>query len=1460
MKNRPFKFLDPYTKEDVDIFFGREQEIEEIYRHLFQQELFLLYGQSGSGKTSLLQCGLARKFSHQISELNLQQDDYLPLFIRRGSNLKESLEFCLDEASKTPLKESQTIQEKVFSLHLDYQKPIFLIFDQFEELFIFGDQDEKDWFRDTLASLLQPNQLLEGLDLPGIRLNISKDLHIILSIREEYLFALTEFEQDIPSIFQNRFRVELMSGGQAEKVITEPCRVCGVDIEQGLVKRLVKVLTGPSGRIDLTFLQVLMDQLYNTARNRDQEAIRIGSNDFEESGDLNSLLSHFLDQQLEAMDDQEAGELILKALVSPQGTKRPSTLSDIHNSLRTIKKELSEEKILSLIHHFISSRIINDKDEQGFYELRHDILANRIFARMTRKEKDIAEIIQLLEGRLREYHSRRKLLDKDTLEFLAPYEKSIYLRPGLRNLIVKSRNYQLRVQRRMRRVTIGIVGFMFLFFAGFSIWALMERTNARVNERRSKSLYLAAEAIRQIPLDNTKALRIAEAAYKLDPYEKPPEVIRALNTVSQSLFEQPLYRKVDLSLNDGIDLTSSPYDYSKNLEKVIVGASDGSVRVWTLDGHLESYIKVYDAPISGIQLSPNGEFFLVRYGYDYWQVWTINGKLMIDISEQARSLKSMMFSPSSQYIAAVDNGRLIRTWDIKNGEIADFDDWKRLDEFMFSPKGEKLVLRGENSIGIWDYKHDLYKEFSGVSFRGSVLRLSLSQQEILIVSGKTERTLVYNWGGELIDSTRCPKISYLGYTPAKSDVYGSRPRLIGDYRNIETTIYPAKYGKTRLSLWPDSSVVYIDRNTNSIVNLKDRFGPILKAGFSPDDQLILILNSKKSLYLFNPKLQTHINCGYQPEFSDFLDYIGFTDDGERIVLASRHGLIRIIDIHGNLLYEYLESTGIRQKRGYKVYNGSLVLYLGDHLKIINLTQLFHQRLLTNQNSIECIEVSEHSNRIAVANSDGKFRLWDIESDTVINLPFDSNGDQALFAEFSMTNKLITIAADEAKAALWSQNGRLIREYFEPDWTQIDPFGSLFSPDGKLISIAEGYGPVNLFNDRGDLIKRFEQPKYTWGPIFSPDSKLMLTCQLEGLTQLWDQKGEIINLFNGGGELLQYFTPDSKRILTVSKLGIQLWDEIHFNYDQKQIVFSQDSQHIIVGLGDSIIRVWDTNGNQLCIINNQSRRPMFKVSPTEDLLASLNKNGDVSLFNFAGEEQAVLTGHSSQIKSLCYSDDGKYLISFCSRICNLWNSSGSLITRIVLPSATITDVSFGSSSGPFIIRDLSNRVRICSFDGHLLGEFNSSPMTLNGFSTRFTHQKDAIIYQDGTSIKVFNLHKDILSKLWEHDNLIQKLSPSELNDLDIFPEYNHKLRSRQITELLEFMEWFAERGEKHRSKKILKRILLKMPNLNQLTKAVMICENHQIRYELEKILEKVDSEHLESFTTFMVNNLENYDPN
>ena len=128
----PFKFLDSYQSEDKDIYFGREEEIQELYERLFETSLVVLYGGSGTGKSSLIQCGLANQF---------QPREWLPLFIRRENNIVQDLYEAifqqLPPEKQTAAFKEQPLHAQLWQLYLSQFKPIYLIFDQFEELFRF---------------------------------------------------------------------------------------------------------------------------------------------------------------------------------------------------------------------------------------------------------------------------------------------------------------------------------------------------------------------------------------------------------------------------------------------------------------------------------------------------------------------------------------------------------------------------------------------------------------------------------------------------------------------------------------------------------------------------------------------------------------------------------------------------------------------------------------------------------------------------------------------------------------------------------------------------------------------------------------------------------------------------------------------------------------------------------------------------------------------------------------------------------------------------------------------------------------------------------------------------------------------------------------------------------------------------------------------------------------------------
>lgn len=129
----PFKFLDSYQKEDIDVFFGRDEETKALYKALRGVKQLLVYGPSGSGKTSIIECGLRNQFSDA---------DWFALTIRRSKNINTSVFASINQALKkkilpdvhTLMPETGAIDfgEAIEALFEERYQPVYLLFDQFE--------------------------------------------------------------------------------------------------------------------------------------------------------------------------------------------------------------------------------------------------------------------------------------------------------------------------------------------------------------------------------------------------------------------------------------------------------------------------------------------------------------------------------------------------------------------------------------------------------------------------------------------------------------------------------------------------------------------------------------------------------------------------------------------------------------------------------------------------------------------------------------------------------------------------------------------------------------------------------------------------------------------------------------------------------------------------------------------------------------------------------------------------------------------------------------------------------------------------------------------------------------------------------------------------------------------------------------------------------------------------------
>ena len=169
---RPTPGLASFTEAEAGFFYGREAEIESIWRSIPQYKLQAVIGPSGTGKTSFLRAGV----------IPVRPEGWGVMICTPGSSpflaLRQALvpELAGDtDAIRIFLGDDQIDATlSAFTRWRRLHDEALLILDQFEELF-------------TINSPEVQSQFTELLD----RLSRDADVRILLSMRDDFLFLLS---------------------------------------------------------------------------------------------------------------------------------------------------------------------------------------------------------------------------------------------------------------------------------------------------------------------------------------------------------------------------------------------------------------------------------------------------------------------------------------------------------------------------------------------------------------------------------------------------------------------------------------------------------------------------------------------------------------------------------------------------------------------------------------------------------------------------------------------------------------------------------------------------------------------------------------------------------------------------------------------------------------------------------------------------------------------------------------------------------------------------------------------------------------------------------------------------------------------------------------------------------------------------------------------------------------------
>jgi WD40 repeat protein len=404
----PWPGLATFTEDQAGLFHGRDAEIRDLTRRAERYALTVLFGQSGLGKSSLLQAGVFPR---------LRTSGYWPIYIRldHGAGAPsptEQIKSLVDADTARAgtwtkpgsAKPGESLWE--FFHHRDDKLvggngrtivPV-LVFDQFEELFTLGagagggpERARAVAFISELAELVEnrpSEQLVARLEDSSAEMDAfdfsRTDYRVVITLREDFLPHLESLKTIMPALMENRMRLARMTGMQALEAVIKPG---GALVTEDVARAIVEFVAGAKGGsierlaeldVEPPLLSVICRELNERRRALGQAQITADL----VSGNRREILTDFYERSVADLPAD------MRAFVEDHLL----TKSGFRDNL-ALETALEFPGVTRpLIDTLVSRRLLRIEDRLGVerVELTHDVLAEVIRASRDARQQRLA--------------------------------------------------------------------------------------------------------------------------------------------------------------------------------------------------------------------------------------------------------------------------------------------------------------------------------------------------------------------------------------------------------------------------------------------------------------------------------------------------------------------------------------------------------------------------------------------------------------------------------------------------------------------------------------------------------------------------------------------------------------------------------------------------------------------------------------------------------------------------------------------------------------------------------------------------------------------------------------------------------------------------------------------------------------------------------------------------------------